>query len=55
MCDTWKNWSHLEKWVTFGKMGHTWKKWVKWTNGIHLEKWVTIGRMCHTWLYGSYL
>ena len=48
MCLTWKkglrlqNGSHLEKWVTVGKMAYTWK------NVSHLEKWVTLGKMDHT-------
>ena len=25
MGHTWKNGSHLKKWVTIGKMSHTWK------------------------------
>jgi len=39
----------LEKWVTIGKMGHTWK------NGSHLEKWVTLGKMGLTLKNGSHL
>ena len=64
MCHTWKNGSHLEKWVTLGKMGHTCKngshlekKWVtlleKWfaleKNGSHLKKWVTLRKVSHPW------
>ena len=37
-----KMWSHLENWVTFVKMGHTWKKWTLGKVGTHLqENWVT--------------
>ena len=32
----------MEKWVTLGKIGHTWK------NGSHLEKWVTLGKQGET-------
>ena len=46
---TWKNVSHLEKWVTVGKIGHISK------NGSHLEKWVTLGKMCYTWKHVSHL
>ena len=49
MGHTWKNRSHLEKWVTLGKMRHTWK------NGSHLEKWVTLGKVGHNWKNGSHL
>jgi len=28
--------SNPEKWVTLGKMGHTWE------NGSYLEKWITL-------------
>jgi len=48
-CQTWKNGSHFEKWVTLeeksatpGKMGHSLKKWVTLKNGLHFEKWVTL-------------
>ena len=51
-----------KKWVTLGKLGHTWtngshfEKWVtlNWKNGSHLKnrsllgKWVTRRKMCHT-------
>ena len=37
-----ENRSHLEKWITHGKVGHTWK------NGSHVEKLVTLGKMVHT-------
>jgi len=49
----WQSWSHLEKYITLGKTGHTWKK------DLHLVKWVTprkmgqIGKMGHTWEKGS--
>ena len=33
-----KNRSHLETWVTFGKVGHSRK------NGAHLEKLVALGK-----------
>ena len=62
MGHTWKNGSHLEKWVTFGNMAHTLEKgshaWKKLSN---LEKKVTLGKMghrfesCHTWKNGSHL
>ena len=47
-----KNASNLEKWVTFRKMGHTWKNGshqdgllvTLGNNGSHLEKWVTLGK-----------
>ena len=38
-----KNESNSEKWVIFGKMGHTNK------NGSALEKWVTLTKMAHHW------
>ena len=39
---TWKNGSHMEKWVTPGKTGQTWKK------DSHLEKWVTLRKVGQT-------
>ena len=37
-----KNVSHLEKWVTLGKMANTGK------SGSHLEKWIKLGKMSNT-------
>ena len=55
--------SHLEKWITLGKMSHTLKIFFS-----HLEnyvtfrkisrtwkKWVTLGKMAHPWKNGSHL
>ena len=39
---TWNNGSHLEIWVTLGKVYHSSK------NGSQLEKLVTLGKMDHT-------
>ena len=36
--DIWKNGSHLEKWLTIGKMGHTWKNGLRLVNYVTLEK-----------------
>jgi len=36
MAHIWKYGSHLEKWVTLGKMGNSSK------NGSHLEEWATL-------------
>ena len=49
MLHTWKNWSHLKKCLTIGKMGRTWEEigrtWKKWSR---VEKLATIGKMGHT-------
>ena len=56
-----KNWSQLEKWVTFvkgvtvGKMGHSWKNRSETKNGSLLERRVTLVTMDHTWKNGSHL
>ena len=50
-----KNGSHLEKWVTVGKMGHTCKMGHSLKEGSHLLKWVTLGKMGHSWQNGSLL
>ena len=44
-----KNGSHVEKWVTLGKIGHTWK------NASHLEKCFTLGKMGHNWKNGLHM
>ena len=47
--------SHLEEWVTLGKVGHFWKNGsllektvYTWKNGSHLEKCFTLGNLDHT-------
>jgi len=54
--------SNLEKWVTLGKIGDTWKnvshlkkRVTLRKNGSHLEKWVTLGKMGHIFKNGSHL
>ena len=68
VCYPWRNMSHLEKRVTFGKMNHTYKnvpnleKWFTLgkmghtsKNRSHLEKWVTRAKVGHSWKNGSSL
>ena len=63
-----KQWVLVEKYITLGTMGHTWKsgsnleKWVTLGkmgqssgNGSHLEKCVTHGRICQSLKNGSHL
>ena len=45
MGNTWKNLSHLRKWVTLGKMSGTSKKWYTPCKKCQLEKWVTLGKI----------
>ena len=45
----------MEKWVTLGKMGHTWKNGSHLEKLVTLEKWVTVRKMGHTWKNGSHL
>lgn len=40
--------SNLEKLVTLGKTGHTWKKSHTWKNGSHLIKRVALKKVGHT-------
>ena len=50
MGHTWQNGSHLETWITIGKMGHTFKKWVTLKkNWSHLKIWVIICKMGDKW------
>ena len=41
--------SHLEKWVTFGKMNHTCKNVPNSEKWFTLGKWVTLAKIGHTW------
>ena len=54
--------SHCEKWVTFGKIGHTMKKWVTlgkmghiWKNGTHCEIFNTFQNVTHFLQFDHFL
>ena len=47
---TWKNESHLEEWVSLGKMRQTSKN----ESQLEGKKWVTLAKMGHTCKNGSH-
>ena len=50
-----RNVSQLKKWVTLGKMDHTWKIVSHVERYVTLRKFVTVGNLGHTWENGSHL
>ena len=48
--------SHVEKWITFETVGHTWKNGQGLEKGVsHLPKWVTLRKIGHITKNGSHL
>ena len=50
-----KNGSHMQKWVTLGKLGHPRKNGPHVESKSHLEKWIKLRKMDHTSKNGSHL
>ena len=55
VCYPWRNMSHLEKWVTFGKINHTYKNAPNLEKLFTLGKWVTLVKIGHTWKNGLHV